>query len=79
MDKLTLEKTILEETKQLSSEMLNEVLDFIHFIRFKKESYKTVKPFDGTVNDSLDELNKLSLSHLEEEFENYKELYPYEG
>ena len=79
MNKLILEKTILKETKQLSSEMLNEVLDFIHFIKLKKESYKTGKSFDGTVNDSLNELDKLSLSHLEEEFENYRELYPYEG
>ncbi len=74
MSKTVIEKMIIEEAKDLSVESLNEILDFILFIKTKKMK----KAFEKDIKTELDSLNKMSLVHLEEEFLNYKELYPRE-
>lgn len=79
MSKVLLEKMIIEETKDLSFETMNEILDFIQFVKEKKHKNFIKKSFEKNINYDLNELNKVSLIHLEEEFSNYKELYPYEA
>ncbi|RMD92482.1 MAG: hypothetical protein D6813_05840 [Calditrichaeota bacterium] len=78
MSKAELEKLIMEETKELSSDILMEVLDFIQFIKAKKYKRTTRKSFEKKLAKELTDLNNISLIHLEEEFANYKELYPRE-
>ena len=76
MSKAELEKLILEETKELSTDILLEVLDFIQFIKEKKYERSRIKSFGKKLSKELADLNSTSLAHLEEEFTNYKELYP---
>ncbi len=40
MSKTTIEKMIIEETKELSEEKLNKVLDFILSLKAKRHSIK---------------------------------------
>ena len=61
---------ILEETKHLPDDLLKEVLDFILFLKTKSHS--------STDAQILYSLQQNELSHLEDEFENYKLLYPNE-
>jgi len=78
MSKAELEKLISEETKELSTDILIEVLDFIQFIKAKKYKRTGSKSFENKLVKELTDLNNISLTHLEEEFANYKELYPRE-
>ena len=72
------EKTILKETKGLPPYALNEILDFIQFIKEKKIKKKGVDIFKDSLNLELSLLDKKELAHLEEEFKDYKEIYPRE-
>ena len=65
-----LEKAVLEYTKGLPKEALKEILDFIQFIRQKKSS--------DNLTSELTRLNSLQIQHLEEEFQDYRQLYPSE-
>ena len=71
-----IEKLILKETKGLPPFALDEVLDFILFIKEKK-----LKKNDDTLKSSLESelslLDHKEMAHLEEEFKDYKELYPH--
>lgn len=78
MTKAVLKKMIEKETKGLSTETLNQILDFIQFIKAKRLEKFVNESFEKGINNELNELNKMSLLHLEEEFANYKELYPHE-
>lgn len=78
MSKAELEKLILEETKELSTDILLEILDFIQFIKTRKYKRIRRKSFEKESAKELTDLNNISLAHLEEEFANYKELYPRE-
>jgi len=62
---------ILKETKGLPDDLLKEVLDFVLFLKHK--SFRM--PDEVNVLSSLQEHE---LTHLENEFENYKHLYPNE-
>ena len=62
---------ILEETKHLSDDLLKEVLDFVLFL--KSKSQKSL-----TETQVLSSLQQSELTHLENEFKNYKLLYPNE-
>jgi len=62
---------ILKETKHLSDDLLKEVLDFILFLKSKNQ-----KPTSDA--QVLSTLQKEELIHLEDEFKNYKNLYPHE-
>lgn len=79
MTKEVIEKMILDETKNLSIETLNEILDFIQFIKIKKHHHLLNENFNKGVNSDLNKLNAASLLHLEDEFAHYKEEYPYES
>jgi hypothetical protein len=64
---------ILEETKNLPEDLLREVLDFILFLK-----NKTNISSSNTPQSALYKMQQDELTHLEEEFENYKTLYPNE-
>jgi len=72
MTKALLEKMILEETKNLTPEALQEILDFI---RFKKLKVSAKESFESEIKRELSNLGELSSIHLEEEFADYKERY----
>ncbi len=62
---------IQKETEHLSDDLLKEVLDFILFLKSKNQ-----KSLDKT--EELSSLQQNELTHLEDEFKNYKNLYPNE-
>ena len=72
-----IEKLILKETKGLPPFALNEVLDFILFIKEKKLK-KNDDKFKSNLESELSLLDHKEMVHLEEEFKHYKELYPRE-
>ena len=68
-----LEKQLIDQTKGLPRETLEEFIDFIQFVRLKNERRSS--------NDLRSELSLLDSSqtkHLEEEIKDYKKLYPIE-
>jgi len=73
MSTAQIENLIIQNSKGLPEDVLREILDFIQFLKFKKAS---------TLNDSikveLSGLNSAEVSHLEEEFVDYKTIYPQE-
>jgi hypothetical protein len=71
MDVHQIEQKILQNTKELPVEALNEILDFVLFIK-NKNSKKKMK-------DDLSFFRKNELDHLEMEFKDYKEIYPHES
>ncbi len=73
------EKLISDEIRGLSVYSLDEILNFIRFIRQKefKKIKKDVFNSDN-LNSELILMDRKQLSHLEEEFQNYQELYPRE-
>ncbi len=67
-----LENELLRYTKGLSNETLQEIIDFVQFLRQKQKKAAT---------NLTQELSKMSVeqtSHLEKEFEDYKKKYPSE-
>lgn len=78
MGKLELKQKIIEETESFPIEVLTEVLDFVQFLKVKKSKHFSVDTFGKKLTDELYDLSQLSLTHLEEEFHNYQETYPYE-
>lgn len=72
----TIEKQILNETKDLPLKKKNDVLGFIQFLKAKKLRKTPTKK--DSLNVELSIMDQKELSHLEEEFKNYKDLYPYE-
>ncbi len=73
MTTIQFEKKLIDYTRDLPVEALQEILDFISFIRSKNQKVKA-----DTLNNELSYLNKLQNEHLEEEFADYKTLYPIE-
>jgi len=73
MNASQIENQILQNSKGLPVDILQEILDFIQFLKFKKA---------GAITDSiqvvLSELNSSETAHLEEEFIDYKIAYPHE-
>ena len=72
-----IEKLILKETKGLPPFALNEVLDLILFIKEKKLKKKNYS-FSSDLESELSLLDHKEMIHLEEEFKDYKELFPRE-
>ncbi len=60
---------IIKNTKGLSQDKLLEILQFIQFVRLPKKD---------SITKELSFLDQSELNHLENEFINYKELYPHE-
>ncbi len=73
MTTVQFEKRLIDCTKDLPVEALQEILDFISFIRSKNRNEKP-----DSFNSELSYLNKSQSEHLEEEFTDYKTLYPIE-
>ena len=71
MEASYLEKKLLQFTKGLPDEAMREVINFTKFQRFKKGLSDQVH----LVNE-LSDLNESETSHLEEEFEDYKNRFP---
>lgn len=69
-----LEKKLLNYTKGLPKETLQEVIDFIQFLKHKQKK----KSADDDLTAELALLNDGQTAHLEKEFEDYKRLYPSE-
>ena len=65
---------ILQETKEFSDDLLKEVLDFVLFLKSKSQRLDT----EITDIEALSSFQKDELAHLEDEFKNYKALYPNE-
>lgn len=68
MSATQLQHQISERTKNLPVDMLNEIADFIDFLAYKK-SHERIE---------LGNVSQLEEQHLEQEFNDYKQLYPVE-
>jgi hypothetical protein len=68
-----LESELIRCTKGLPKDVLREILDFAQFIRFKKMNKST-----DNLTKELYLLSTSETEHLEEEFKDYKKLYPSE-
>jgi len=71
MSATQIEKLIVQNSKGLPAEILQEILDFIEFLKFKKSGIIT-----DSVQSGLSEFNSSEIKYLEEEFNDYKTLYP---
>jgi hypothetical protein len=71
MNVTQIETQILQNTKGLPASALQEILDFTQFIRVRK-----LKKSLNNLSMELTTLDKTNAKHLEEEFKNYKEIYP---
>lgn len=69
----TIPDMIVAEAKSLPDDLAKEVLDFILFLKVKKNSSSSDLPMDA-----LSIMQEDEWVHLEKEFENYKLLYPNE-
>ncbi len=73
MKTATLEKIVLDYIKGLPREALEEILSFIKYKRFRP-----IKQAKDNLTAELTHMSLAESSHLEEEFKNYKQLYPSE-
>ncbi|HET8865550.1 MAG TPA: hypothetical protein VFM80_07615 [Gracilimonas sp.] len=68
-----LEKELIKYTKGLPKEALKEILEFAQFVRQKR-----IKKSADSISGELSSLSDSQTAHLEEEFNDYKKLYPSE-
>ncbi len=73
MSTTQLENELLRYTKGLSKEALREVIDFVQFLRQKR-----LKSSSNSLSQDLSIMSSEQTVHLEEEFRDYKKLYPSE-
>lgn len=73
MNTTQLENELLRYTKGLSKEALREVIDFVQFLRQKR-----IKSSSNSLSQDLSIMSSEQTVHLEEEFKDYKKLYPSE-
>jgi hypothetical protein len=71
-----IEKQILQETKGLPENALDEVLQFIQFIKSKWQKEK-LSGFSDNVAFELDKLGNDEWLHLENEVKDYKKVFPH--
>ncbi len=76
MKTLNFQKAIIDALKDLPQEKLKEVADFISSIRQKNFSKKPDS--QNSIYKYVSELSDNETKHLEEEFVDYKKLYPRE-
>lgn len=74
MSRAEIQTVLLDESSKLPATALEEVLDFVRFIQ-KKFSRQSEQ---DSISKSLSLLDAHENAHLEEEFKDYKELYPRE-
>ncbi len=70
-----IQKKILQQIQELPKDTLTQVVDFLQNLKEKKSKNPVVK---NGIDYSLSTLDKNELSHLEEEFADYKKKYPHE-
>lgn len=71
-----IEQLIIKEIEGFTLYALNEVLDFIQFIKKKRfNNIKEKRPINNS-NIELHTINENEMIHLEDEFKDYKDLYP---
>ena len=73
MNETSYEQIIVAGIRHLPPERLREVADFVYFLRQREENDAE---FQQLIKADLAELEKSELKHLEEEFEDYEQLYP---
>ncbi|MCC5924432.1 MAG: hypothetical protein JJT77_11660 [Crocinitomicaceae bacterium] len=73
MNTTQLENELLRYTKGLSKDALREVIDFVQFLRQKR-----LKSASNSLTKDLSLMSAEQTLHLEEEFQDYKKLYPSE-
>ena len=76
----TYQQLIIEGIKGLPPETLVEIVDFIYFLRqrtFQPQVFED-EIQNNLLNAELRQLSGFEEAHLEEEFENYDQLYPCE-
>jgi hypothetical protein len=79
MANVEIAQTIINETQDLSIKALREILNFIQFIRLREQQEMNKHSLaENNIDSELRALDTSSLAHLEEEFANYRELYPHE-
>jgi hypothetical protein len=77
MTTVEIKSTLFREVEELSADALQEVLNFVEYLKSRRRQGKEPSP-QQNVSDALRMLEKDSLIHLEEEFAGYKEKYPHE-
>ncbi len=63
-----LHRQIVSETTGLSADLLSEIVDFVQFLKRKKTNHLSV--------ESRSDFSQKETQHLEDEFADYKSLYP---
>jgi hypothetical protein len=71
MNAAQIQHQITESSKGLPKEILQEILDFIQFLKAKR-----VMPDRSSLAQSLSALDASERTHIENEFADYKRLYP---
>jgi hypothetical protein len=72
MSTAQLQKEIINYLNTLPKEAVKEVLDFVQFLQTKTGSGKK------NIHKQLSDVSESEIAHLENEFEDYKKLYPHE-
>ena len=73
MTTVQIQKQILSYLQGLPEDALKDIVSYIKGIRAKKIKKKT-----DNIDQALYKLNETEAQHLEEEFVDYKKLYPHE-
>ena len=73
MSATQIENMIAQNSKGLSIEILQQVLEFIQFLKLKKDGFIT-----DSLQSGLSEFNASENRHLDEEFLDYTTIYPKE-
>jgi hypothetical protein len=78
METTNYEKLILNGINGLPSEALREVADFVYFLRKKTKNPQAFadEHYQILIDEDLANLSQTEFKHLDEEFENYDQLYP---
>ena len=69
---------IWHNINDLPEDRLNEILDFVIFIRKKVYEPDFFQINNESINDELKAKSRSEIQHLEEEFTGYKTKYPHE-
>jgi hypothetical protein len=69
---------LMREIQGLPKEALAEVINFVRFLRTKLSSQKKKMKSLDSITAELRMLSRNEVQHLEEEFVNYRKLYPRE-
>ena len=80
MTAAAIQERLLKETEGLSFSALQEILDFVLFMKVK-ESHTDMQAIHAMLNLQNERhlLETASVAQLEEEFADYQERYPYES